>query len=145
MLHGFFHGGGWHNQNSRFDALVAFVEPGTPDHGSFRIDRFRRDKGGRLVEPSERVGNTMDWSWYPPAGRASPNLELGQVQGHYYSNKAPGPILLGIPVYAALYFGEGWLGLDPHAGTLVEFNLYAVNFVVSGTSTSYLNVPASLK
>ena len=40
----YFHGGGMANQASRFDAIAAFVEPGTPDTGTFRIDRFLFDK-----------------------------------------------------------------------------------------------------
>ena len=95
LIYGFFHGGGGPNQNSRFDAMVSFVEPGTADSGTFRIDRFMSDGSGGLIDPTRRGGNTMDWSWYPPHGRANPVLEAGEIQGHYYSNKAPGPILLG--------------------------------------------------
>ncbi len=131
LCYGYFHGGGWHNQNSRFDAIVAFVEPGTADQWTFRIDRFIRDPRGRLIEPTARGGNTMDWSWYPPEGRAHPALDSGEVQGHYYSNKAPGLILLGIPVYAALFHGEQRLGVDPRAATPVEINLYLVNLFAS--------------
>jgi len=131
LCYGYFHGGGWHNQNSRFDAIVAFVEPGTTDQWTFRIDRFMRDPSGRLLEPTARGGNTMDWSWYPPEGRAHPDLTAGEIQGHYYSNKAPGAILLGIPVYAALFHGERLLGVDPLAATPVEVNLYLVNLFVS--------------
>jgi len=131
LVYGYFHGGGWHNQNSRFDAMVAFVEPGTPDQGTFRIDRFMRDGSGRLIEPTERGGNTMDWSWYPPQGRANPGLDADETQGHYYSNKAPGTILLGVPVYTALFFGQRLLGFDPHAAIPLELNLYLVNLFVS--------------
>jgi hypothetical protein len=131
LIYGFFHGGGWHNQNSRFDAMVAFVEPGTPDSGTFRIDRFMHDGSGELIDPTRRGGNTMDWSWYPPQGRADPILEAGEIQGHYYSNKAPGPILLGAVVYGVLFHGEQLLGVDPRAATPLELNLYLVNFFVS--------------
>ena len=131
LCYGYFHGGGWHNQNSRFDAIVAFVEPGTSDQWTFRIDRFIRDPRGRLIDPTARGGNTMDWSWYPPQGRAYPDLDSGEIQGHYYSNKAPGTIILGVPVYAALFFCERLLGIDPRAPTPVEINLYIVNLFVS--------------
>lgn len=64
------------------------------------------DAAGRTSEPPPAGGNTMDWAWYPPAGRAEPRADLGEVQGHYDANKAPAQILLGVPVYAALFFGE---------------------------------------
>ena len=131
LIYGFFHGGGWHNQNSRFDAMVAFVEPGTPNFGTFRIDRFMRDGSGGLIDPTRRGGNTMDWSWYPPEGRAYPDLAAGETQGHYYSNKAPGTIVLGAAVYAVLFHTERLLGVDPRAATPLELNLYLVNFLLS--------------
>lgn len=70
----FYAQGGW-NQNARYDMIYSFVEPGTPDFLSFRIDHF-------LVDAQKTV-NTGDWAFH---------------DGHYYSNKAPGASLLGIPV-----------------------------------------------
>ncbi len=135
----YFHGGGMANQASRFDAIAAFVEPDTPDTGTFRIDRFLFDKRASeagLPEPTvpaEHIGNTIDWSFYPPpakGGRARPDSARGEVQGHYYSNKAPGSILLGAAAYLALYHGERLAGLDPR-GAAFEVNLYLINLLVS--------------
>ena len=47
----FFHPGGW-NQYARVSATVAFVEPGTPYSGTFRIDGLK---------DGERLG-TGDWA-----------------------------------------------------------------------------------
>lgn len=136
---GYFHNGGMANQDSRFDAIAAFVEPGTPESGTFRIDRFlfdqRRSEGGapEPTIPAEHFGNTLDWSFYPPAsrgGRVRPDPGKGEVQGHYYSNKAPGSLLLGAAAYLALFHGERLLGIDPR-GAAFELDLYCVNLLVS--------------
>jgi len=103
----YFHNGGGWNQNARLDAIYAFVEPG-PDQFTFRIDRF-------ITDPDKGL-NTGDWS---------------RAGDHYYSNKAPGTILLGILVYGPLYVGEvaaGWAVDDP----FVEIaNAYLINLFVS--------------
>src|SRR5215831_8475272 len=75
----FFHPGGW-NQYSRLAATVAFVEPGTPYTGTFRIDGLRMD-GSRL--------GTEDWA---------------ESYGRFYSNKAPGTSMLGVVPYFLLYY-----------------------------------------
>ena len=103
----FYSNGGW-NQSSRFDAIFAFVENTSPDCGSFRIDRF-------IIDPARNL-NTGDWASY---------------HGHYYSNKAPGTIFLGIAVYAPLYYAERLLvgiNLPPR---LEIFNAYLINLFVS--------------
>jgi len=101
--------GGW-NQNARYDMIYSFVEPGTPDFLTFRIDRFH------IIWKGKKTFNTGDWAFH---------------DGHYYSNKAPGPSLLGIPVYATLY----WLEYPFHRGEipvgLDMFNAWAINFAVS--------------
>ncbi|MCP4674156.1 MAG: glycosyltransferase family 39 protein [Deltaproteobacteria bacterium] len=131
FAYGYFHGGGSANQNTRFDAIFAFVEPGTAEEGTFRIDQFMRDENGRLQEPPPTSFNTCDWSWYPPGGKANPTPQTGERQGHYYSNKAPGTILLGTISYFLLYRVERLLGIDPYDASTTEKNLYLINLFVS--------------
>lgn len=100
----YFHGGVHANQNARLNAIFAFVEPGTPYSGTFRIDGFLRDPAGGI--------NTEDWT---VAG------------GHYYANKAPGTILLGSLVYGALFYVQRWIGVDPGAPLVQVFNAYSLN------------------
>jgi hypothetical protein len=100
----FYHPGGW-NQNARLAAAVAFVEPGTPYTGTFRIDglfnnRFR----------------TGDWA---------------RVEGRLYSNKAPGASFLGVAPYFLLYHGERLAGLDPRDLWLTNTNAYLLNLCIS--------------
>ncbi|MCP4674829.1 MAG: hypothetical protein GY854_04810 [Deltaproteobacteria bacterium] len=111
------------NQNARFDAIVAFVEPGTPSTGTFEIDRFVGDKYGRVSPPPPSAYNTIDWSWYQPSG--------SNVSGHYFANKAPGTILIGASVYRLLYTIEGWAGIRQTDPKVTEINLYLINLVVS--------------
>ena len=103
----FYTQGNW-NQNARYDMIYSFVEPGTPDFLTFRIDHF-------LTNP-EKGHNTGDWASY---------------DGHYYSNKAPGSSLLGIPVYAALYYLEYPFHRGAVPPGLDMFNAWAINFFVS--------------
>ncbi len=108
LLHGsIFNGTGW-NQNARYDAIFACVEPGQPETGTFRIDRF-------VVDPVRGV-NTGDWARH---------------DGHYYSNKAPGSMFVGIPFYAALFHVERAIGLDPDAFGVATFNGWMLNVWVS--------------
>jgi hypothetical protein len=67
----FYHLGGW-NQYARVSAAVAFVEPGTPYTGTFRIDGLK-DDGARLA--------TGDWAL---------------ARSGFYSNKAPGVSFLAV-------------------------------------------------
>lgn len=107
---GWFYAQGSWNQNARYDMIYSFVEPGTPDFLTFRIDHFH------IIWKGKKTFNTGDWAFH---------------DGHYYSNKAPGASLLGIPVYAALY----WLEYPFHRGEipvgLDMFNAWAINFAVS--------------
>lgn len=102
-----------HNWNhiSRFDGMFSFVEPGTPDQHSFRIDHF-------IVSPP--LGrNTGDWARNPDWGP------------HYYSNKSPGLMLLGVPVYFVLYHVESALGAVPESQAWTRINTYLLNFALS--------------
>lgn len=108
-VYGYFHGAGGWNQISRFDAMLAFAEPHRIDSGTFRIDRFMTDP--------ERNINTGDWSYY---------------NGHYYSNKAPGTMLLGGVIYFVLYHAERLLGIDPSQEAALMLNLYLINLLLSG-------------
>jgi hypothetical protein len=101
----FFHVGMW-NQNARLAAAVAFVEPGTPYTGTFRIDGLK--DGARLP--------TSDWA------------ESG---GAFYSNKAPGVSLLGVVPYFALYHVERFAGHDPTTVELTRVNAFALNLWIS--------------
>ncbi len=103
----FYTNGGW-NQCSRYDAIFSFVEHGTPDFLSFRIDHF-------IINP-ERALNTGDWAKY---------------NGHYYSNKAPGCIFMGILVYFPLYYLERLFIHAPFPPRLDIFNAYVINLFAS--------------
>jgi hypothetical protein len=104
---GYFFGGALDNQRSRLYAIYSFVEPGTPDTGTFRIDRF--------FHASRRSG-TVDWASH---------------DGHFYSNKAPGSIWLGTLAYAPLVFAEPRLGLSFASPRSVLANAYLINLAVS--------------
>ena len=101
----FYHPGQW-NQNARLAATVAFVEPGTPYTGTFRIDGLK--DGERLL--------TADWA---------------RVAGAFYSNKAPGVSLLGVVPYFVLFHLERWAGGDPTAPELTHINAFALNLWIS--------------
>jgi hypothetical protein len=101
----FFHLGGW-NQYAKLAAAVAFVEPGTPYTGTFRIDGLK---------DGERLG-TGDWA------------EWG---GAFYSNKAPGVSFLAVVPYFLLYHAERLAGADPTALHLTWINIWALNLWIS--------------
>lgn len=108
----FFSTGGW-NQISRIDAIMSFVEfpvekRANPDFLTFRINHF--------VPSPEKGYNTGDWSFY---------------KGNYYSNKAPGPLFLGILAYAPLHCLEYLIFgfLDDILTDVI--NMYIVNLVQS--------------
>ena len=111
--HGYFAGGlGW-NQSARVAATLTFVEPG-PNRFTLRVDEF--------VESDARNLKTGDWA---KGG-----------DGHYYTNKAPGLSLLGIPPYAVLYGAERLLGLDPLTERVTRLNTIALNLVCSVAVTA---------
>ena len=101
----FFHAPQW-NQNARLAATVAFVEPGTPYTGTFRIDGLK--DGDRL--------RTGDWA---------------ESRGAFYSNKAPGVSLLGIVPYFLAYHIERSAGFDPTTPEFTQINAFALNLWIS--------------
>jgi hypothetical protein len=108
LVYGYFFGcGGW-NQNARLNTIFAFVEPGTDDFLSFHFDRF-------MVDPWKGY-NTGDWSFYG---------------GHFYSNKAPGTTLLGIPFYTGIFLLEKLCGISVDHHYVEILNAYLINFFVS--------------
>jgi len=104
----YFNNGTAWNHVSRLDTIFAFVEPTSADHLSFRIDRF-------ITEPEAGI-NTGDWALY---------------DNHYYSNKAPGAALLGIPIYFVIYHFEKLLGIQPEDEFASQINAYFLNIFVS--------------
>jgi hypothetical protein len=101
----FYHLGGW-NQYARVSPTVAFVEPGTPYTGTFRIDGLK--DGNRL--------GTGDWA---------------RSRSGFYSNKAPGISFLGIVPYFFLYHAERWAGSDPTTPELTRINVWLLNLWLS--------------
>ncbi len=99
----FYNGAAW-NHNSRLNTIFAFVEPGTTDYLSFSIDRF-------ITDPANGV-NTGDWAWY---------------DGHFYSNKAPGIALVGIPFYAVIFHLERMMRINPGDETVALVNAYLIH------------------
>lgn len=110
----FYHPGQW-NQNARLGATAAFVEPGTPYTGTFRIDGLK--DGARFF--------TYDWS---------------ESRGAFYSNKAPGVSLLAVVPYFLLYHLERLAGADPKTLELTQINAFALNLWIS----VFWNVVAAL-
>jgi hypothetical protein len=107
----YFYNGAVANQLARYDTIFAFVEPGTSDFLSFHIDRF--------VDRGDGRGNTIDWAHNPAH------------DSHYYSNKAPGIAYLGIPVYAALYWLERAVGMNPETHGLTYVTCYLLNLILT--------------
>lgn len=105
----FYNGYGW-NQTARYDPIWSFVEPG-PHQYTLRIDDFITDPAAGL--------NTGDFA------RNEAHSE------HYYSNKAPGTSLLGIPAYLILYHGERLIGLNPTSIQNVLINAYLIHLWVT--------------
>jgi hypothetical protein len=96
------------NQNARLAATFAFVEPGTAETGTFRIDNFYRNKTRGLT--------TGDWA---------------TSEHHFYSNKAPGASMLGVFPYYLVFYGERLLGMEPQSKVWVRQNSWLVNLLVS--------------
>jgi hypothetical protein len=84
------------------------VEPGTPDTGTFRIDRF-------MVSPKRSI-NTLDWATH---------------EGHYYANKAPGTIWLGALAYKPLVMLASCFGWAFDEPGFVIASAYLINLFVS--------------
>jgi hypothetical protein len=103
----YFCGSGSWNQNARLDAIFSFVEPG-PHRWTFRIDPF-------LPFPDRSV-NTGDWT---------------RIGEHYYANKAPGTILLGVLAYLPLHWLEAALDVSSDEPMIEILNAYWINVWVS--------------
>ncbi len=99
------------NDISRLDAIFSLVEADTPDQYSLRISHF-------IVDPV--MGrNTGDWAR---------NDALGE---DFYSNKAPGLMMLGVPVYAVLYHAQRTFGVVPESQRWTRINSYLLNLWLS--------------
>lgn len=105
---GWFHSIGSWNQLSRYDAIRALAESGTVCIDDYLANPLLND-------------NTGDWSRH---------------DGHYYSNKAPLPILLGAAVYAPFFHLERAAGLDYAGGCWQKFNFWWINFWCSVLPTA---------
>lgn len=102
--HAWFMGALGFNQSTRVGAILTFVEPG-PNRFTLRIDEF--------VASDARNLQTGDWA-------------LG-ADGHYYSNKAPGLSLIGVPLYAVLYGLERLAVAEPRSESVTRFNTILLN------------------
>jgi len=107
---------GW-NQSAQVAAILTFVEPG-PNRFTLRIDEFVASDARNLM--------TGDWA-------------LG-ADGHFYSNKAPGLSLIGIPAYSVLYGLEWVLGADPRSEPLTRLNTILLNLWCAVAWTSAATV-----
>jgi len=104
----FFNIGEW-NQSSRYDAIFSTVEHIEKPLPLFAIDPF-------LSHP-EMNFNTGDWA---------------HNDGHYYSNKAPGTIIIGALIYAGLYFIEDvLLKSNPKEIAFTLFNMWFINLMLT--------------
>lgn len=104
FVYGWFYNGANANQASRYDLVLSFCEPGTPDYLSFRINRFVNNK----------FTNTCDWA-------------RRKGTEHRYSNKAPGISLACIPIYFPLYRIQKAMGLSPELPKQTYTNYYLLN------------------
>jgi len=105
---------------ARYYTIFSFVEPGTPDYLSFRIDHLLWSEDGHE--------NTGDWAYN------------SRHDKHYYSNKAPGIALLGIPIYAVIYNIEQLIGVDPTNDNLTLFNCYLLNLFLTGLPVAFSGI-----
>lgn len=67
------------------------------------------ERGTLDIDPFVEAGRTIDWS---------------RRDGHYYSNKAPGPMILALPVYAAQRAAQRAVGVpddEPAARSLAAY------------------------
>ena len=90
------------NSQAHLLPILSYVEEGA----SFHINS--------LMGENARGIYTNDWA---------------QFNGNYYSNKAPGTVLLGVPIYFILYKLEKFLGKDPSA--LTWWNFYFLNLLLT--------------
>ncbi len=123
-VHGsFFHGSGW-NQSARYATIFACVELG-PEQGGLAINSFTVDTHDPLY--------TGDWSQNPERGPER------------YSNKPPGPALVGIPLYAVYrQVGLWWSPEDPPSRPLWGLNLLLTVLPVALSAPLFLRLLRSL-
>jgi hypothetical protein len=115
FAHAYFIGALGFNQSTRVGAILTFVEPG-PNRFTLRLDEFVHSDARNLM--------TGDWAQ--------------GADGHFYSNKAPGLSLVGIPIYAVLYGLERLTGVDPRSEPVTRFNTTLLNLgcVVAWTAAA---------
>ncbi|MFC1680181.1 hypothetical protein ACFL1S_00080 [Pseudomonadota bacterium] len=106
----YYNGASW-NQNARLNPVFSYVESGTDDFRSFRMNRFIVLDGN--TAPTE---NTGDWV---------------RFDGDFYSNKAPGTIFLGVIAYQAIYEFEQLFNIEVGDPKLDIANAYLINLFVS--------------
>jgi len=114
LVHGLYAGGfGW-NQNARLGAIFSFVEGGHPETHTVRIDPY--------VSIHPRHGLvSQDWAFFG---------------GHYYSNKAPGLTLFGIPVYVAIHSVILLSGGYSESESATSWSAYLLNLVLGVVPTA---------
>ncbi|MFT5127605.1 MAG: hypothetical protein ACI8W8_001211 [Rhodothermales bacterium] len=103
----FYNGAQW-NQNARFDSVFAAVEAKEDGVPLFAIDRFILD--------GEKGINTGDWARY---------------DDHYFSNKAPGPALIGAAVYWPVYQLQRLIGIDSAEPKVALLNAYWIHILAT--------------
>lgn len=103
----YFHNASFASQNSRLDLIYSVVERDA-NLPIFSIDKY-------IYDPI-KGRNTNDWSYY---------------NNHYYSNKAPGFMLLGVPVYFVIKTVEDIVGINSNYPPVEFINAYLINFFVS--------------
>ncbi len=65
-------------------------------------------------------------------------VDWSRRDGHYYTNKAPGSSMLGVPFYCLLYVVESALNLDP--AQLRDFNLDVTDWFVTALPSVLLSL-----
>lgn len=106
-----------------FLALVAFTY-GSVTRGLVDGNSWSRmgpvfaivERGELNIDPVVAARRTDDWAKY---------------EGHYYSNKAPGPALLALPLYAAQHFVQRSLGVADDAPLARDLAAYIANVAAS--------------
>lgn len=117
FAHAYFVGAIDWNQSARIGAIVTFIEPG-PNRFTLRIDEFVHDNERNLV--------TGDWA-------------MG-ADGHRYSNKAPGVVLIGVPAYAVMHALERLVGMNPRSQAVTRLNTILLNLWCSVAWTAAATV-----
>ncbi len=78
------------------------------------------ERGVLNIDPVVEAGRTIDWS---------------RRDGHYYSNKAPGPMFLAVPIYWAQHLVQEALGVPNDAPAARNVAQYVANLVSSVAPT----------